>query len=117
MGGPTDDPYMRELARRALEDAMGADGAQRLRNGEYDFDDDEFVEVEREPDPVLDDFFNGTNLRALSSARDGLADAKVRYDAAVIGARAAGWSWSEMARILGVSKQSLHTRFRDRAPG
>lgn len=74
MGGPTEDPYMR------------------------------------------DDFFNGTSLRALSAARDGLADAKARYDSAVIGARAAGWSWAELARVLGVSKQSLHIRFRDRAP-
>lgn len=94
---------------------MGVEDARRLRNGEYDFDDDEFVVHESVRDPVLEDFFNGTSLRALATARDGLEEAKVRYDEAVLQARAAGWTWTELARVLGVSKQALHSRFRDRA--
>jgi DNA-directed RNA polymerase specialized sigma24 family protein len=123
MGGPTDDPYMRELARRALQELEDAARAHRLANGldpdppGGDLDDFDEPPPERVADPVLADFFGGTSRRALADARDGLADAKVRYERAIIQARAAGWSWPEVARVLGVSKQSLHSRFRDRAPG
>ncbi len=110
---------MRELGSRALVELLGEDGAHRALNGlDTDLlDDDVFQEPEPEPDPVLADFYSGASLRALADARDGLASAKERYDKAVVQARAAGWSWSEVARILGVTKQTLHGRFRDRAPG
>ncbi|MCT7366085.1 hypothetical protein A7G45_24815 [Mycolicibacterium llatzerense] len=75
-------------------------------------DEDLFEEREPEPDPVLADFYSGNSLRALAEARDGLAAAKVRYDEAITQARTAGWSWAEVARVLGVTKQALHSRFR-----
>lgn len=117
MGGPSDDPYMRELGRRALVDLLGEEGACRALNGlDIDLPDDDVLEErEPEPDPVLADFYGGNSLRALADARDGLAAAKERYDQAVLQARAAGWTWPEVARVLGVSKQALHSRFRDRA--
>ncbi|MFL0239163.1 hypothetical protein ACJH6J_12185 [Mycobacterium sp. SMC-18] len=116
MGGPSDDPYMRELGRRALVDLLGEEGAYRALNGLDDDlpDDDVFEEREPEPDPVLADFYSGNSVRALADARDGLAAAKECYDQAVIQARSAGWTWPEIARVLGVSKQALHSRFRDR---
>ena len=119
MGGPSDDPYMRELGRRALVDLLGEDGAHRALNGlDLDLpDDDVFVEPDPEPDPVLADFYSGNSLRALAEARDGLAAAKERYDQAISQARRAGWSWAEVARVLGVTKQALHSRYRGRAPG
>ncbi|WP_225433808.1 MULTISPECIES: hypothetical protein [Mycobacteriaceae] len=117
MGGPSDDPYMRELGRRALVNLLGEEGAYRALNGLDDDlpDDDVFEEREPEPDPVLADFYSGNSLRALAEARDGLEAAKERYDQAVFQARAAGWTWPEIARVLGVSKQALHSRFRARA--
>ena len=116
MGGPSDDPFMRELGRRALVDLLGEDGAYRALNGLADDlpDDDVFEEREPEPDPVLEDFYSGASLRKLAEARDGLAAAKERYEQAVLGARAAGWTWGEVARVLGVTKQTLHGRFRGR---
>jgi DNA-directed RNA polymerase specialized sigma24 family protein len=109
---------MRELGRRALVDLLGEDGAYRAVNGlELDLpDDDVYEEREPEPDPVLADFYSGNSLRALAEARDGLTAAKKRYDEAVSQARKAGWSWAEVARVLGVTKQALHSRFRGRAP-
>ena len=29
-------------------------------------------------------------------------------------ARAAGWSWSEIAALLGVTKQTVHRKYKDR---
>ncbi|OKH80070.1 hypothetical protein EB75_21430 [Mycobacterium sp. ST-F2] len=107
---------MRELGRRALVNLLGEEGAYRALNGLDDDlpDDDVFEEREPEPDPVLADFYSGNSVRALADARDGLAAAKECYDQAVIRARSAGWTWPEIARVLGVSKQALHSRFRDR---
>ena len=52
------------------------------------------------PDPVLADLLSGgASVRELAAAR--------RRS----GARAAGLSWAEIGRILGVSKQLLHRRF------
>jgi hypothetical protein len=121
MGGPMDDPYMRELGRRAMVEIVGEDGAYRLMN-DLDPDLTEDYDLEEEqpdptPDPVLADFYGGISLLALAEARDGLEAAKASYEQAVITARTAGWTWSEVARVLGVSKQSLHSRFRGRAPG
>jgi len=125
MAGPKDDPYLKELGRRALEELLGVESARRYFEGgdsggpdEDAFDDDVFDESAYEPvpDPVLADFFTGASLRALSAARDGLEEAKAAYEQAVLQARTAGWTWAEVARVLGVSKQSVHNRFRDRDP-
>ena len=66
-----------------------------------------------EPDPVVIDFFSGASLRELAAARDELSRARVRYAEAVRAARAAGMSWGEIGRVLGVAKQLLHRRFRN----
>ncbi|CAJ1496758.1 hypothetical protein [[Mycobacterium] burgundiense] len=68
-----------------------------------------------QPDPVVDEFYSGTCRRALAAARDGLAAARAAYDEAVLNARTAGYSWSEIGAVLGVSKQQLHRRFRGRS--
>jgi len=49
---------------------------------------------------------------APDSVVDDLARARARYDDAVHQARTAGLSWGEIGRVLGVSKQLLHRRFR-----
>ena len=63
------------------------------------------------PDPVLAEMLNGGCWHELASVRDDLARVRDRYDAAVLNARAAGLSWGEIGRVLGVSKQLLHRRF------
>jgi DNA-directed RNA polymerase specialized sigma24 family protein len=63
------------------------------------------------PDPVLEDFLSGASIRELSAARDDLARANARYADAIQKGRAAGLSWGEIGRILGVSRQQLHRRF------
>ncbi|KUI31058.1 hypothetical protein AU195_11505 [Mycobacterium sp. IS-1496] len=60
---------------------------------------------------MLIDIWSGAGIRALATARDDLARARVRYDEAVLTGREVGLSWGEIARILGVSKQLLHRRF------
>lgn len=67
------------------------------------------------PDPVVGDFFDGASKRELAAARDDLARARTRYADAVSTARACGYSWGEIARVLGVSRQVLHRRFRSAA--
>lgn len=69
--------------------------------------------LDEAPDPVVVDFFSGRSLRELVAAREDLDRARVRYADAVRSARAAGLSWAEIARVLGVSKQLLHRRFRN----
>jgi hypothetical protein len=65
------------------------------------------------PDPVWVDFVSGAGRRELAEARDDLGRARLRYEEAVRNVRAAGWSWGEIARVLGVSRQVLNHRFRD----
>ena len=65
-----------------------------------------------EPDPVVQDFYSGASLKALAAARDDLERARARYADAVGNARKVGLSWGEIGRVLGVSKQVLHRRFR-----
>jgi DNA invertase Pin-like site-specific DNA recombinase len=69
-----------------------------------------------EPDPVVQDFYSGASLQGLAAARDDLEDARARYADAVRSARSVGLSWAEIGRILGVSKQVLHRRFRGPTP-
>ena len=45
--------------------------------------------------------------------REDLDRARRRYVTAVRTARALGFSWGEIGRLLGVSRQALHRRFRD----
>jgi DNA-directed RNA polymerase specialized sigma24 family protein len=47
----------------------------------------------------------------LAEARDDLDRARLRYAQAIRAGRIAGYSWAEIGRLLGVSKQSLHRRF------
>jgi DNA-directed RNA polymerase specialized sigma24 family protein len=65
------------------------------------------------PDPVFVDIASGASKRELADARDGLRRARLRYADAIRSARVAGYSWGEIGRVLGVSKQSLHRRFGD----
>jgi DNA-directed RNA polymerase specialized sigma24 family protein len=65
------------------------------------------------PDPVFGDIASGASGRELADARDDLHRARLRYADAVRAARVAGYSWGEIGRVLGVSKQSLHRRFGD----
>jgi DNA-directed RNA polymerase specialized sigma24 family protein len=66
-----------------------------------------------EPDPVVMDIYSGDCRRELIAARDDLDRARARYAEAVRAARVAGWSWGEVGRLLGVTKQSLHRQFRN----
>jgi len=68
-----------------------------------------------EPDPVTVEFYSGRLRRGLVAARDRLAKARANYDDTVIQARAAGMSWGEIATLLGVARQQLHRRYRDRS--
>jgi hypothetical protein len=68
--------------------------------------------ISDEPDPVVQDFYSGASLRELAAARDDVENARARYADAVRRARKVGLSWGEIGRVLGVSKQVLHRRFR-----
>ncbi|MGA5463818.1 hypothetical protein [Mycobacterium sp. NPDC050041] len=93
-----DHPDLEEMRRRTLEELEC--GAR---------DDRPAIE---EPDPVIAEIMSGACRRGLHSARDDLDRARENYDEAIRAARTAGYSWGDIARILGVSKQSLHRRFR-----
>ena len=69
------------------------------------------------PDPVMSEILGSNCWRELAEARDGLAHARDRYDASVLKARTAGFSWSELGNVLGVSKQQLHRRFSTQQQG
>jgi DNA-directed RNA polymerase specialized sigma24 family protein len=82
------------------------------------------LEVERHecvgrdvPDPVVAEVFDDTCWHELAEARDNLARARERYDASVLKARTAGFSWGEISRVLSVSKQLLHRRFNTQKQG
>lgn len=91
-------PDLEEMRRRTLEEIeLGARDPRPAADG---------------PDPVVTEIMSGACRRGLSSARDDLDRARENYDAAIHAARTAGYSWGEIARILGVSKQALHRRFR-----
>jgi len=94
-----DDPELMAIRRRTLQ--------------EFDRQLDQREPVVQDaPDPVVVDLLAGTSWRELAAARDDLARARARYEEAVGAARAAGLSWGEIGRALGVSKQLLHRRFR-----
>jgi DNA-directed RNA polymerase specialized sigma24 family protein len=93
-----DDPELIALRERALAEIENAIEPAGLH----------------EPDPVVAEFYSGEAGRALSAARDDLAAARQRYEHAVHTARTAGFSWTEIGRILGVSRQQVHRQFRAR---
>jgi DNA-directed RNA polymerase specialized sigma24 family protein len=64
-----------------------------------------------DPDPVLADFYSGAASRELSAVRGDLAAIRVRYRNAVAAAREAGLSWTEIGRLLGISRQQVHRQF------
>jgi DNA-directed RNA polymerase specialized sigma24 family protein len=96
-----DDPEIAAIRRGVMEDIERA-GREPFR-----------PDV---PDPVLADILSGASVRELSAARDDLARAHARYADAIRKGRAAGLSWGEIGRILGVSRQQLHRRFNGPAP-
>ena len=92
-----DDPELAAIHRGTLEELE--------RREAITVEDDQ-------PDPVLIDVLSGASLRELAAARDDLARARSRYADAVQAARTRGLSWGEIGRVLGVSRQQLHRRFR-----
>lgn len=66
-----------------------------------------------DPTEAVWDLSIGTRVHALGLARDDLARAQARYERAILAGRRAGLSWAQIGRVLGVSKQRLHSRFRD----
>jgi DNA-directed RNA polymerase specialized sigma24 family protein len=78
-------------------------------------DDDEYLdEPEPGPDHVLEEIFSGACVRGLRRARQRLEEATAEYEDAIGRARRAGLSWGEIGDLLGVSRQALHRRFRER---
>ncbi|MDT5389693.1 MAG: hypothetical protein QOE04_3334 [Mycobacterium sp.] len=53
----------------------------------------------------------------LSWRRSAAAATRDRFDASVLKARRAGFSWSELGSVLGVSEQQLHRWFSTRQQG
>jgi len=91
-----DNPELDEILHRTLEELLVDERAPIETNT---------------PDPVVAEIYFGASMRELSAARDDLARARARYDEAVRTARNAGLSWSEIGRVLGISKQALHRQF------
>jgi DNA-directed RNA polymerase specialized sigma24 family protein len=93
-----DDPDIGALRERALNDLERASAEADLTSLD-------------EPDPVVAEIYSGAASRALSTVRDELADVRARYKNAVLEARTAGLSWTEIGRLLGVSRQQVHRQF------
>lgn len=96
-----DDPELIALRERALEELERGIDEYEPNSGD-------------EPDPVVAEIYSGEASRALSAARDDLAVARQRYQDAVFAARIAGLSWTEIGRLLGVSRQQVHRQYRAR---
>ena len=84
-----DDPELMEIRRRTREEFE-----RELEQREPG--------VPSAPDPVVADVLGGASWRELADARDYLARARARYEDAIRTARAAGLSWGEIGRVLGV---------------
>lgn len=91
------DPTIAAIRRDVLEEIANAEARP---------------DVDDKPDLVLHEVLSGASWRELAAARDDLARARNRYADAVSAARTRGLSWAEIGRVLGVSKQQLHRRFR-----
>lgn len=96
------DPDVKEFHRRSREQLEREIAAH------------EPVAPDDQAEPVWD-LSTGTRIQALGLARDDLARAQARYERAILAGRRAGLSWAQIGRVLGVSKQRLHSRFRSRA--
>lgn len=59
--------------------------------------------------------FTGVRLLRLRLARTARDAAIEEFDAAVIAAREVGYSWADLSRIVGVSRQALQQRFGEAA--
>jgi DNA-directed RNA polymerase specialized sigma24 family protein len=94
-----DDPELVAIRERTL--------------AEFERANEESEPVTDEPDPVVAEFYSGAVSRELSAVREELASLRARYRNAVSAAREAGLSWTEIGRLLGVSRQQVHRRFRD----
>jgi DNA-directed RNA polymerase specialized sigma24 family protein len=90
-----DDPEINALRDRALAEIENADDRPTTD----------------EPDPVLAEFYSGEISRELSAVRDEAEALRLRYRQAVLAAREAGLSWTEIGRLLGVSRQQVHRKF------
>ncbi|MHA7661513.1 hypothetical protein [Mycolicibacterium sp. HS_4_1] len=108
------EPQQRRPTREEIDAA--ADAFRRANGLDDDDDDWSFDDEPAEPDPIAADVFGGISRQALAQARDNLDSAKTQYEQAVRQARANGWTWAEIGRIMGVSRQVLHKRFRNRPP-
>ncbi|MEV0673535.1 hypothetical protein [Mycobacterium sp. NPDC050441] len=95
------DPELKEFQRRSLEQLE-----REIAAHEPVAPDD--------PTEAGWDLSIGTRVHALGLARDDLARAQARYERAILAGRRAGLSWAQIGRVLGVSKQRLHSRFRGR---
>jgi len=118
---PSDDEDLSDLSPEFLASIEGMHPGFRAL----------FIETERDAmaalrarggrpyDPAL---AAATTVEALTGAR--LTDLRLaievhrraseRREAAIRAARAVGYSWAELARIVGVTPQALHRRYRDR---
>ena len=81
--------------------------------------DDWLEAAERRPmppdnsDAIHNEVMNKSCWRELRGAREDLDRARARYANAVRAARAVGFSWGEIGRLLGVPRQLVHRRFRN----
>ena len=92
-----DDPDLAAIRRGVLEEIESAETRPDIGD---------------QPDPVLNEILSRATWRELADARDDLSRARSRYADAVRAARVCGLSWGEIGRVLGVSKQQLHRKFR-----
>jgi DNA-directed RNA polymerase specialized sigma24 family protein len=93
-----DDPDLIARRPRALEELERGIDEDEPNSGD-------------DPDPVVAEFYSGEAGRALSAVRDDLAAARQRYEDVVSAARIAGYSWTEIGRRLGGSRQQVHRRY------
>jgi DNA-directed RNA polymerase specialized sigma24 family protein len=90
-----DDPEIIALTERTLAEIENADD----------------LPTTDDPDPVLAEFYSGEISRELSAIRDESEALRMRHRQAVLAAREAGLSWTEIGRLLGVSRQQVHRKF------
>jgi hypothetical protein len=118
-----------DASASSIDDAAGSDGVwEGVGPKPWWFDDPEILAARRrvleefggepddrsvctDPDPILSDMLSGASVRELGQARDDLARAQARYEAAIRSARNCGLSWGEIGTSLGVPRQLLHRRF------
>ena len=125
MTGPTPwwvtDPELVAIRRRTAEqfgiDLDAAESGDPIADEDDELDDPGEPAEPREPDPFMLELGDGRCRRELAEARDVLEHARRRYDAAILTARAVGYSWSEIGIVLGVAKQQLHRQCRTRQRG